>query len=67
MKQVRDFRNEIGEDVLARNGPEFAKLLGMDALYPIDAKRGLTQAKIAAFTGAAGRNPLGLARPPAAR
>ncbi len=57
MKQVRDFRREIPKEILARNGPEFAKLLGMDALYPIDPKGGgLNPAKVAAFLGA-GRNP----------
>jgi ectoine hydroxylase-related dioxygenase (phytanoyl-CoA dioxygenase family) len=56
MKQVRDFRNEIPEDVIARNAPEFAQLIGMNTLYPIDKKTGTDPKKIQAFTGA-GRNP----------
>ncbi len=36
MKTVRDYRREISREVLDRNGPEFAQLMGMNALYPID-------------------------------
>ncbi|HEX4195885.1 MAG TPA: phytanoyl-CoA dioxygenase family protein [Caulobacteraceae bacterium] len=56
MKQVRDFRREIPEPVVQRNGPEFAQLIGMNSLYPIDAKTGTDPEKVKAFTGA-GRNP----------
>ncbi len=56
MKQVRDFRREIPPHVLERNGAEFAQLIGMDALYPIDAEQGTDPKKVKAFTGA-GRNP----------
>jgi ectoine hydroxylase-related dioxygenase (phytanoyl-CoA dioxygenase family) len=56
MKQVRDFRREIPPHVLARNGPEFAQILGMNTLYPIDPKEGTDPKKVAAFTGT-GRNP----------
>jgi hypothetical protein len=36
MKTVRDFRGEIPEEVVRRNGPEFAQLIGLNSLYPID-------------------------------
>ena len=52
MKQVRDFRREIPPEVLERNGPEFAQLIGMNALYPIDANQGTDPARVKAFTGA---------------
>jgi ectoine hydroxylase-related dioxygenase (phytanoyl-CoA dioxygenase family) len=56
MKQVRDFRNEIPTDIVERNSPEFANLIGMNALYPIDKVKGTTLKDREAFTGA-GRNP----------
>jgi ectoine hydroxylase-related dioxygenase (phytanoyl-CoA dioxygenase family) len=56
MKQVRDFRNEMPKDVLDRNSPELAQLIGMNATYPIDKNRGTDPQKTEAFTGA-GRNP----------
>jgi ectoine hydroxylase-related dioxygenase (phytanoyl-CoA dioxygenase family) len=57
MKQVRDFLRETPVEVLARNSPEFAQLIGMNSLYPIDSKEGIVdQKKRRAFTGA-GRNP----------
>ncbi|MGH6986661.1 MAG: phytanoyl-CoA dioxygenase family protein [Caulobacteraceae bacterium] len=56
MKQVRDFRGEIPRAVLERNGEEFANLLGINALYPIDATKGTDPTKVRAFTGS-GRNP----------
>lgn len=57
MKQVRDFRRETPKEVLARNSPEFARLIGMNSLYPIDPDTGIIDdEKRKAFTGA-GRNP----------
>ena len=57
MKQVRDFLRETPKEVLARNSPEFAQLIGMNSLYPIDYQKGIVdQQKRKAFTGA-GRNP----------
>ena len=56
MKQVRDFRRETPAEVLGRNGEDFAQLLGMNSLYPIDASTGTDPQKVAAFTGS-GRNP----------
>ena len=56
MKQVRDFRNEISEEVVARNSPEFAQLIGMNALYPIDKSKPMAIKNRDAFVGA-GRNP----------
>jgi len=56
MKQVRDFRNEIPANVVERNSPEFAQLIGMNALYPIDKNKGTDPKHRDAFTGA-GRNP----------
>lgn len=57
MKTVRDFPREIPKFVLDRNSPEFAQLIGMNSLYPIDSKKGIVDMKLREnFTGA-GRNP----------
>jgi hypothetical protein len=42
MRPIRDFRRECPPEILARNPPEFAQLLGMDALYPTDPGRQLS-------------------------
>lgn len=34
MKQLRDMRREVPSEVVERNSPEFAKLLGLHSLYP---------------------------------
>jgi ectoine hydroxylase-related dioxygenase (phytanoyl-CoA dioxygenase family) len=36
MRPQRDFRRECPPEVLARNPPEFAQLMGMDCIYPVD-------------------------------
>jgi ectoine hydroxylase-related dioxygenase (phytanoyl-CoA dioxygenase family) len=57
MKTVRDFPRETPKEVLDRNSPEFAQLIGMNSLYPIDSKTGIVDMKKReAYTGA-GRNP----------
>src|ERR1700733_5657443 len=56
MKQVRDFRREIPKAVLERNSPEFAQLIGMNALYPIDKDSGTDPKNRETFL-ASGRNP----------
>jgi hypothetical protein len=51
-----NFRREIPKEVLDRNSPEFAQLIGMNAAYPIDKVTGIDPKRVKAFTGA-GRNP----------
>jgi len=55
MKQIQDYRG-LSPEVLARNPPEFAKLLGIDALYPMNRDDPGTPEQFEAFR-AAGRNP----------
>jgi hypothetical protein len=57
MKQMRDFRN-ISREILARNPPEFARLLGADALFPMNRDDPGTPEQFESFR-AAGRNPWG--------
>jgi hypothetical protein len=38
MRPIRDFRSEVTPEMLARNPPEFAKLMGMHCIYPQDPK-----------------------------
>jgi len=56
MKQVRDFRNEMPPAVVERNGPKFAQLIGMNALYPIDKDKPMNMESRKAFLDA-GLNP----------
>jgi len=56
MKQVRDFQREMPSEVIERNGPEFAQLIGLGALYPIAKDRPMNLQAREAFL-AAGRNP----------
>jgi hypothetical protein len=58
MKPVRDFRSEIPEAVIARNGPEFAQLVGMNSLYPIDKNKPFDMKARDAFINS-GLNPWG--------
>ena len=39
MKPMRDFRTGMSKEILARNPPEFADLIGMDALFPMDPRK----------------------------
>jgi ectoine hydroxylase-related dioxygenase (phytanoyl-CoA dioxygenase family) len=39
MRPIRDFRSECTPEMLARNPPEFAGLMGMNCMYPMDMKQ----------------------------
>ena len=56
MKQVRDFRRELPREIVERNGPNFARLIGMDSLYPIDKEKPMNMQSRKAFLDA-GLNP----------
>lgn len=56
MKPIRDLRRETSREVIERNSPAFAQLIGMNALYPIDKDSPRDQERVAAFVGA-GQNP----------
>jgi ectoine hydroxylase-related dioxygenase (phytanoyl-CoA dioxygenase family) len=38
MRPIRDFRSEVTPEMLARNPPEFANLMGMHCIYPQNPK-----------------------------
>lgn len=59
MKQIRDMQHEIAQEVIARNSPEFARLLGMECPFPhpdgylTDPKvRALNDSRVPSFIGA---------------
>lgn len=56
MKQVRDFRSELPAEIVERNGPAFAQLVGMNALYPIDKNKPMNMSHRQAFLDS-GLNP----------
>jgi ectoine hydroxylase-related dioxygenase (phytanoyl-CoA dioxygenase family) len=57
MKQVRDFPRDTPKEVLERNSPAFAQLIGINSLYPIDSKTGIVDLKKKDEFLAAGKNP----------
>ena len=57
MKTMRDFRNTVPQEVLDRHPPEFARLIGANSLYPLDACAKEAQADANIYMISAGYNP----------
>ena len=57
MKPSRDLRNSVPREILDRHPPEFARLVGVNSLYPLDGLDRKAQAENNRYMIAAGYNP----------